>query len=115
MAAFVIATLCPLPLLALAALVGGPWGWIALIWLTGLTALLDALLPKNWQNAPTDRTFDAGVGLSLTLGLAHLWLVLIALRVLGDPAGPRAGPKWAPPRWPSPSISARSATPMRMS
>lgn len=87
MAAFLIATLCPLPLLVLAALVGGPWGWIALAWLTGLTALLDALLPKNWQNAPTDRAFDAGVGLSLTLGLAHLWLVLIALRVLGGPGG----------------------------
>ncbi|MBR9765953.1 MAG: alkane 1-monooxygenase [Rhodobacteraceae bacterium] len=87
MPAFLIATLVPVPLLLLAALAGGAWGWVALFYLTGFTALLDALLPKNWQNAPLDDAVPGGVSLQVGLGVAHLWLVLIAMRFLGGPGG----------------------------
>ncbi|MDF1854790.1 alkane 1-monooxygenase [Pseudooceanicola sp.] len=87
MAAFTFATLLPLPLLLLAAALGGTFSWIALIYLTVLMRVLDLLLPKNWRNRNPQAEFPASKGLSQVLGIAHLWTMIAAIFWIGGPAG----------------------------
>lgn len=87
MAAFTVASLLPLPLLMLAAAHGGPWGWIALLYLTVFTAVMDKLLPRNWRNRNPQAEFPASKGLSQVLGLSHVWLMVAALFWIGGPTG----------------------------
>lgn len=77
-AAFAVATLAPLALLALGAAAGGLWLWAALgyLWLLSLT--LDQILPLIETDAP-DAEFPAADPLLILLGLATLALPLIAI------------------------------------
>ncbi|MBT9385594.1 hypothetical protein KM176_17110 [Pseudooceanicola sp. CBS1P-1] len=45
MTRFALASLVPVPLLLMACLSGGSWGWAALAWLIVLPGLLDQVLP----------------------------------------------------------------------
>ncbi len=87
MLGFLIATLVPVPLLVMAAGVGGYWAWAALIYLTLFTALLDHLLPRSWRNLDAAREFRAGHGLSIALGVIHLFLTVIGIRWIGGVDG----------------------------
>ena len=87
MIGFLIATLVPIPLLVIAAATGGEFGWAVLAYLTIFTALLDHILPGNWRNLDAAQEFKTGHGLSIALGVAHLFLLVIAVRYLGGPGG----------------------------
>lgn len=84
---FLIATLVPIPLLILATVQGGAVAWAVLAYLTVFTALLDHIIPRNWRNLDAASEFRAGHGLSIALGVAHLFLTVIAVRYLGGPGG----------------------------
>ncbi|MBY6156524.1 alkane 1-monooxygenase [Pseudooceanicola nitratireducens] len=87
MIGFLIATLIPIPLLILASAMGGAVAWAVLAYLTVFTALLDHVLPQNWRNHDATEEFRAGHGLSIALGVMHLFLMVIAVRYLGGPGG----------------------------
>ncbi|EAQ04201.1 alkane-1 monooxygenase, putative [Pseudooceanicola batsensis HTCC2597] len=87
MIGFVFATLVPVPLLVLATAQGGVVAWAVLAYLTIFTALMDHLLPANWRNLDAARAFPAAHGLSIALGVIHLFLTVIAIRYLGGPGG----------------------------
>ena len=87
MAAFSVATLLPLPLLLLAATLGGWFGWAALLYLTVFSAAMDRLIPQNWRNRNPHAEFPASTGLSQVLGVAHLWMLVAAIFWIGGPAG----------------------------
>lgn len=85
-AAFAAATLAPLPLLALGALLGGTWLWAALgyLWLLSLT--LDQILPLMEANAPEGTEFPAADALLIALGLAALALPPLAVSGATSPS-----------------------------
>ena len=87
MLGFTIATLLPVPMLMLAAGLGGFWAWAALAYIALFVTLMDLLIPRNWHNRNPNAEFPAGQGLSMVLGLAHLWLVIAAIQWIGGPAG----------------------------
>ncbi|MGR3585365.1 MAG: alkane 1-monooxygenase [Pseudooceanicola nanhaiensis] len=87
MAAFTVASLMPLPLLLMAACLGGPWDWVALLYLTVFTAVMDKLVPRAWRNRNPQAEFPASKGLSQFLGIAHLWMMAAALYWIGGPTG----------------------------
>ncbi|WP_370331719.1 alkane 1-monooxygenase [Aquicoccus porphyridii] len=71
MSLFALATLMPVGLILLAAGLGGIWGWVALIYMTVLTAALDRYVPRLLPERAEGAEFPAGKGLSAGLGLAH--------------------------------------------
>ncbi|MDP3197044.1 alkane 1-monooxygenase [Tabrizicola sp.] len=73
--AFALATLLPLPLLALGMALGGAWLWGAFLYMAVLTLLLDQLVPL------TTGTADAAHAAEFPA--ADLLLVLVALGALG--------------------------------
>jgi len=81
---FTLATLPPLPLIALAATQGGYWVALALIWLTALTATLDLLARQTPPPRP-DSEFPAANALSAVLALGHFALLALVIHALaGD-------------------------------
>ncbi|MCA0922073.1 alkane 1-monooxygenase [Pseudooceanicola nanhaiensis] len=84
---FAFATLLPVLLLGLAISFGGLWGWGALLYLTLFTAAVDHLMPQDWDNRDPAQEFPVSRGLSVVLGLAHLVLLAMAVRLLGGPGG----------------------------
>ena len=82
MLGFVIATLLPVPLLILSSALGGYWAWVALIYLTVFTALLDHILPRSWRNLDAAQEFKTGHGLSIALGVIHLLAGLTLLTLV---------------------------------
>lgn len=88
-AAFALATLLPLPLLAAGALAGG---WLALagvLWMTALIALLDQALPWVAGDAPEGAEFPAADRLLVLLGGLHLLALPLATLAIAGP-GPLA-------------------------
>ncbi|MGR3550930.1 alkane 1-monooxygenase [Pseudooceanicola sp.] len=87
MIGFLVATLVPIPLLVLATATGGTIAWAVLGYLTIFTALLDHILPRSWVNRDAAQEFKSAHGLSIALGVSHLFLTVIAVRYLGGPGG----------------------------
>lgn len=86
---FATATLAPLALIAAGALVGAPWVWLALGWMTALTATLDALVARSLPQGD-EREFPAADGLSVALALGQLAVMALAVRALALPGLPLA-------------------------
>jgi len=85
---FTCATLLPLPLIGLGALLGGGWILAALLFLTLITATLDHLVTRATP-ALADTEFPAATALSVTLALGHFALLALVIRALGgDHLGP---------------------------
>ncbi|SEO02625.1 alkane 1-monooxygenase [Salinihabitans flavidus] len=84
---FTIATLTPVALLTAAALAGGIWPLAALLYLTGFTYAMDRLVRGAAARRGAGGEFPAGDALSVTLGLAHLALVPLAVWAIGGPSG----------------------------
>lgn len=83
---FWAASLLPLPLLAGAALWGGPWGLAALAYLTLFTFALDTLIAGT-GNAPEGAEFPAANALLVTLALAHLALLPLGVAAVAGATG----------------------------
>ncbi|RYH02378.1 alkane 1-monooxygenase [Salipiger sp. IMCC34102] len=79
---FTFATLIPVPLLATAALSGGAWIVAVLVYMTGLTYLLDQLVrivTPPWEGVE----FPAADSLSVVLALSHFALLGLVVRAVG--------------------------------
>lgn len=79
---FSIATLAPIPLIAGAALFGGTWAALALIYLTLLAACLDEAIALVAEAEDDDREFPVADALSATLAVAHFGLLALAVWAL---------------------------------
>jgi len=85
---FVIASLTPMALIALACLLGGLWPALALLYMTVFVSLADRLGPEALPEI--EGAERAANRLSVTLGLAHL--LLLPLGVWAIAAGPELSP-----------------------
>ncbi len=84
---FAIASLLPIPLLLLGALLGGIWAWIALAYLTVFAFALDELVSYALPGAPPGQDFPAADQLLIGLAVAHVLLMLVALQALAHSTG----------------------------
>ncbi|MBW7922832.1 MAG: alkane 1-monooxygenase [Rubellimicrobium sp.] len=78
---FTVATLTPVALIAAGALAGAPWVWLALVWMTALTATLDAVVRRVLPATQGDE-FPAANALSVAIALSQLALMVLAVRAL---------------------------------
>lgn len=85
---FVLASLTPVALIALACLAGGVWPALALLYMTVFVALADLLGPEALPEV--ERAERAANRLSVALAIAHL--LLLPLGVWAIAAGPALGP-----------------------
>ena len=86
-ALFTLATLSPMGLIALAALGGGHWALVALIYMTVATIALDLLIPVAAQDDP-DREieFPAAEALLAGIGLGALCLLPLTVWAIAGPS-----------------------------
>lgn len=84
---FVVATLTPIPLLALGGLFGGYAILAAVLYMTVLCALLDILIATARSEAGPGSEFPAAEQLSRVLGWAHFPLLLIGVAGLSGVTG----------------------------
>ncbi|GAW36227.1 alkane 1-monooxygenase 2 [Roseovarius sp. A-2] len=85
MSLFAIATTLPMLLIALAAFQGGPWGWLAVGYVTVLVFAFDRLIALQRPNPDPEAEFPAADWLLVALGLVHFWVLALALwGVAGD-------------------------------
>ncbi|EAR52300.1 alkane-1 monooxygenase, putative [Oceanicola granulosus HTCC2516] len=85
MPVFALVTLLPLPLIALAATVGGAVSALALAYMTLIAAALDELVALALPEAEDRAEFPAADGLSVALALGHFALLALAVAALaGD-------------------------------
>ncbi len=85
--AFALATLLPLPFLALGAVFGGWIAWGALALITLVTFALDELTARAAPDAPEGAEFPAADRLSVALALAHFAALALAVWALSGAAG----------------------------
>jgi alkane 1-monooxygenase len=83
--AFSATSLLPVPLLALAAMLGGGWAWLALVYLTLFTFAMDEMIA--WVAPDGGREFPAADLLSVVLALAHLALMALVVMAFGRGLG----------------------------
>ncbi len=85
---FAAATLIPVLLIALGAVNGGVWVWLALLYLTVFTATMDHVV-RTVTPPTADTEFPVADGLSVTLALSHFALLVSVVRAFaGDVVGP---------------------------
>lgn len=88
---FALVTLTAPALVAAGAVWGGIWTVAGLLWMTALTASLDALVKRTLpasQGASEGAEFPAANGLSVALGLAHIALWALVVAAIGGATGP---------------------------
>lgn len=90
-AIFAFVTLVPLALLSAGLAEGGLLALAGLVYMTLLAALIDQMLPLVATDAPEGTEFPAGNALLVTLGLAHLAAMPLAVALI---AGPGAIAPW---------------------
>lgn len=84
---FAIATLKPLPLLAIGAVQGGVWILAALAYLTVFTLVLDELVARAPHQTRPDQEFPSGNRLSVFLAMTHFPLMALAVWALTGGSG----------------------------
>lgn len=92
MALFAIAALLPFALLGIGLWQGGMWVWAALIYMAGLSAVLDALIPWVAPDAPEGTEFPAADTLLAAIAIGHLMAFPLAIWAI---AGDSGLPSWA--------------------
>lgn len=86
MGLFAFATLAPVGLTALAALYGGPWGWVALGYITVLVFMMDRLIAREADNTDPEAEFPAADQLLVVLGCLHFALLALSLWAVAGPS-----------------------------
>lgn len=84
---FAVATLAPVPLLVLAAVFGGGFSLLALLWLTGLTFAIDEFAKRRGIAAPGPRPEAEADRLSQLLAILHFPLLALAVWSLSGAGG----------------------------
>ena len=84
---FAIVTIAPCVLVAAAALFGGAWAWVALVYMTALVASMDRLIAATSGNSDPEAEFPASTALLVLLGLAHVALLAAAMWGVAGPSG----------------------------
>ncbi|MGL4279666.1 MAG: fatty acid desaturase [Albidovulum sp.] len=84
---FAVATLAPVPLLVLAAVFGGGWSALALLWLTALTFAIDEFAKRRGIAAPGPRPEAEADRLSQLLAILHFPLLALAIWSLSGAGG----------------------------
>lgn len=84
---FAVATLAPVPLLVLAAVFGGGFSLLALLWLTGLTFAIDEFAKRRGIAAPAPRPEAEADRLSQLLAMLHFPLLALAIWSLSGAGG----------------------------
>lgn len=84
---FALAATSPLALLALGVMAGGPWPYLAALYMSGAVIALDLLIPLIAGTAPDDREFPAADALLAGLGLAALVALPILTWAIAGPSG----------------------------
>ncbi|MEJ2036120.1 MAG: alkane 1-monooxygenase, partial [Maritimibacter sp.] len=80
--AFAVASFSPVILIALGAMFGGLWVWLALIYMTVFAFTLDQLIAKIDPPADQTRELPEADWLSATLALGHFVLLALVIRAL---------------------------------
>ncbi len=75
---FALATMVPVPLIAASALWGGPWGLMALLYMTIIVFVLDEAV-AHVAPATGGEDFPAATGLSVTLAISHFALLFLVV------------------------------------
>ncbi|MBA3909410.1 MAG: alkane 1-monooxygenase [Rhodobacter sp.] len=86
LAAFALASLFPLPLIGLGALEGGIWLWLAFLYMTVLTVLLDQLIPLTVGTADGVE-FPAADALLVSVALGQLAALPVAVWAIAGDSG----------------------------
>ncbi len=86
LAAFAVASLLPLPLLALGLAFGGAWLWTAFLYMAVLTVLLDQIIPLT-AGAPDRSEFPAADILLVSVGLGALAVLPVAVWAIAGDSG----------------------------
>ena len=86
LAAFAVASLLPLPLLALGAMFGGAWLWAAFLYMALLTILLDQLIPMT-SGQTEGAEFPAADILLASVGLGALTALPLAVWAIAGDSG----------------------------
>lgn len=84
---FWIATVLPVGLLGIAAFVGGGFAVGALLYMTAFVHLMDRLVKGAVAKSNAQGEFPSGTTLSITLGLAHLGLIICAVVAISGASG----------------------------
>ena len=84
---FAFATGLPFALVAAAALWGGPWGWLAVGYVTVLVFCLDRLIARQAVTADPEAEFPGDAWLLLGLGGAHFAVLALAVRGVAGAGG----------------------------
>jgi alkane 1-monooxygenase len=92
LAAFAVASLLPLPLMALGMAFGGAWLWAAFLYMAVLTVLLDQIIPLT-AGAPEGTEFPAADILLVSVGLGALTLLPLSVWAIAGDSGLGTGEK----------------------
>jgi alkane 1-monooxygenase len=92
-AAFAVASLLPVPLLAAGIWAGGAWVWAGFLYMAVLSLLLDQIIPHLAGDAPEGAEFPAADLVLVAIGLAALALLPAATWAIAGPSGLRPGQK----------------------
>lgn len=91
--AFAVASLLPVPLLALGVWAAGLWVWAGFLYVAVLAAVLDQMLPLALGDAPEGAEFPAADAVLVAVGVAALALLPAATWAIAGPSGLRPGQK----------------------
>jgi alkane 1-monooxygenase len=83
---FATITILPCLLAAAAALWGGLWIWVVLVYMTALVAVFDQLIAANTKNTDPEAEFPASTALLVTLGGFHFLILALALWAIAGPS-----------------------------
>lgn len=93
MAAFAVASLLPVPLLAFGIWAGGGWVWAGFLYVTVLAALLDQMLPLALGDAPEGAEFPAADAALVAVSVSALALLPAATWAIAGSSDLRPGQK----------------------